>query len=101
MANAALPDSHRALGPSYKITILPFKPILLLRAQLLPRALRQLACRALSFWADSGSCLALRMAWRMKTNSSKAKPAAKVEMMAIKAIMGFDFLSGGWAASSI
>jgi hypothetical protein len=37
----------------------------------------------LIFWADSGSWLALRRAWRMKTNRSRAKPAAKVAMASL------------------
>ena len=48
----------------------------------------------------SGLDDALRKAWRTNTHSSNAKPVASVAMMAIRAFLGLDLCSGGWATSS-
>jgi hypothetical protein len=71
------------------------------RRQALPTAFCQEAFSWFNFIAASWSLPAFLSACRRKTKSSNAKPATNVAMMAIKDFLGFDFLSGGWAASSI
>jgi hypothetical protein len=47
------------------------------------------------FWLEVAECLS------DEHKQQECKTSAKVAMMAIKAFLGFDFLSGGWAASKI